>query len=327
MGYFLFSFFFLSPPLSFASSRQQIIDNALTETESNHRPENHPEFYRDAPPKKNIPVPPEISEKRKIAIENALYIAAGYDLNHIHYSEWEKDNENFKLDEDFGYQNGFYVNLGYKSPRYSEMFYGRPFLEGYFRKYGATIQYKGATFDPDTGEDTGPFNFKQKSDITLVGLKIGAYLDLSEKGEFFMYVDGGKRIWNRGENEIIDRVFTFKEKYEWWYYGIGLGVNYKVLPKLSLGVDWTGWLTSQAKMKAYDEGETFRLRRVWGTQIKLPIKYYLLEKLSLDVTPYYTYWRINQSDPIPIQGSNLVKVEPDSNTNELGVLFGFTYAL
>ena len=97
-----------------------------------------------------------------------------------------------------------------------------------------------------------------------------------------------------------------------------------LFPKFSIGIDWTGWLTSSPEMIAYLDGNTtFNLKQVWGTEFKIPLKYYITNYLSCDVTPYYTYWRINDSDVVTISGTPLY--EPESKTNELGVMTGLTY--
>lgn len=336
VGFLLFSFLLLAPSLSFASPRQQIIDNALTEVESSYASANTPSqnpysaktSYPDVPPKETTlgPLgptqPSNVSDEKKQAIDKALnlYASLGYDFNHIHYSEWQGQD---KLDEDFRNQNGFYLALGYKSPTYNETIRGRPFLEGYFRKDRGLIKYKGAAFD--SFGDTRPFNTEQRSVVTRYGAKLGSYMDFTKDGEIFGYVDVGRRVWDRGENGIEDGVTVYKEKYEWIYYGLGVGINYKFFQKLSIGIDWTGWLTSSPKMRSYlDEGGTFRLRHVWGTEVKIPIKYYLFKSLTFDFTPYYTFWRINHSGVVEISGMPLY--EPDSNTNELGILTGITYS-
>jgi len=335
----IFFFLFSSTPLSFASSKQQIIDNALTEAESSHASENastqnpysaktpHPDVTQEKNAKgpSESPAYSNVSNGRKEAIDKALnlYVALGYDFNHIHYSEWQDED---KLDEDFGNQNGFYLALGYKSPNYNDMLRGKPFLEGYFRKDRGLIKYKGAAFHSDSDGNiiTVPFNTKQRSVITHYGAKLGSYMDFTKNGEIFGYVDVGRRIWERGENGIEDGVTVYKEKYEWIYYGLGVGINYKFFQKLSVGIDGTAWLTAASRMRSYlAEGATFRLRDVWGTEVEIPIKYYLLKNLTLDITPCYTFWRINHSSVLEISGTPLY--EPDSNTNELGILTGLTY--
>ena len=330
--------FFLFPPFSFAS-RQEIISNTLAQVEEVRSQQN--EVYEDSSSRiSSIPrvIPRETkktvqdsldtfnklssaSETKKKALEYALYLSAGSDINLIHYSEW---SGGVKKDEDFGRHNGFYFNIGYKSNRYSETFMGKPFIEGYYRSYDDVIKYKGGWFDAYGNE--GPFNCNQKSEIRRWGLKVGSSRDILDAGEIFGYFDFGERVWNRGENELIDFVNMYKEKYYWSYYGLGVGINYKVLPKLSLGFEWTGWLTIKPKMHAYDFGGLdFKLGQVWGYEVKMPIKYFLLKNLSIDVTPYYTYWHINKSDVVVPPDYPIPLIEPDSNTHEEGLLGGLTY--
>lgn len=321
----------LSASVSFADSRQEIIDNTLTQTETGRSSSNitpqyaysdkilRPDIPLRQAPKTNIGSSGMSSEKRK-AVEAALYLAAGYDVNHIHYSEWSGSD---KLDEDFGNQDGFYINLGYRSPRYSETFQSKPFVEGYYRQYGDLIQYKGAA---SNGVITIPYNVKQKSAIRRFGLKVGGYRNISKNGEWFGYLDIGKRIWIRGENEVIDGVLNYKEIYHWIYGGLGLGLNYYVHPKLSIGLEWEGWIAGSPKMYAeLYEGGTFKLKNVSGIDLKMPIKYHLLENFSFDLTPYFSYFTIGHSNTVILSGDPYY--EPDSKTHEEGILLGFTYTL
>ena len=64
---------------------------------------------------------------------------------------------------------------------------------------------------------------------------------------------------------------------------------------------------------------------VRGYEVKMPIKYFLLKNLSIDVTPYYTYWHINKSDVVVPPDYPIPLIEPDSNTHEEGLLGGLTY--
>jgi hypothetical protein len=82
--------------------------------------------------------------------------------------------------------------------------------------------------------------------------------------------------------------------------------------------------TIDPKMRAdLYEGATFKLGRTFGAEIQLPIKYRLLDHLSLSLTPYFTYWQITESDPETISGSSYV--EPDSTTYIKGVRAGLTF--
>lgn len=74
----------------------------------------------------------------------------------------------------------------------------------------------------------------------------------------------------------------------------------------------------------FDEGGTFDLGCVFGAEVKLPVKYYFLKNLSFDVTPYFTYWEINESTPTLIAGD--YGYEPYSTTHIEGLLVGLTYS-
>jgi hypothetical protein len=73
------------------------------------------------------------------------------------------------------------------------------------------------------------------------------------------------------------------------------------------------------------EGGTFKLKDVSGMDLKVPIKYYLLKDLSLDLTPYFSYFNIGASNTVILSGDPYY--EPDSKTHEEGILLGLTYTL
>lgn len=334
---------FLLPTISFAYSRQEIVDQSLTKAEmdlaisSKDTAKNSYNKEKTAAsevassdeitvvrvpvsdePRTNVE-PASASGEREEAVENAFYIAAGYDGGNIHYSEWSDQN---KLDEDYGNQYGYYVSAGYKSANYYEMLLGEPFIESYFRYSEHSIKYKGAA---SNGFTSWPFNTKQKSRIQRFGIKMGAARDFSDKGKLFGYLDAGKRIWQRGENGVVDNVLVYAEKYEWTYLGFGLGVNYRLLPKLSIGIDGEWMFATSSKMRAdLYEGGTFNIKHVSGTEAKIPIKYCIAKNISFDLTPYFTCWHIGHSDTITLAGIPGY-YEPDSETHEEGLLTGLTY--
>ena len=270
------------------------------------------------------PVYPAKKEiNREQAINNAFYIAAAYNINHMHYSEWADGN---KFDEDFGTQRGYDVAVGYRSPNYYEWARSKPFVEVYFRRFGNIIRYKGAL--QDGYGDTIPYNTLQRSIVQQYGLKLGGTADcFSDKGTALAYLDLGERIWHRGED---DSIYNYGEKYYWTYIGIGAGLSYRIIPKLSIGGEGEIMFAPGGlrKMHADSAGglpdTTFSLGLVWGVELKAPIKYYLLKNLSLDVTPYFTYWKINKSNVVAVDGGYLQ--EPESNTHLEGLLAGFTYS-
>ncbi len=243
-----------------------------------------------------------------------FYISGGYDATHMHYTEFSGSTA---IDEDYGNLRGFYGSLGYKSGRYLSWLWSRPFVEGYFRRYDALITYDGGTSAGDA------FSCEQKAEVQRFGLKFGGYHSFSEKLEGLFYIDIGKRIWYRGENEVIDGVLCYAEKYWWVYMGLGGGLNYRLFSKLTCGAELEGMFALHSEMRAdLYEGGTFVLGGVSGWEVKLPIKYYFLHNLSLDLTPYFTWWNITKSDPVRISGAYYY--EPDSYTYIQGLLLGLT---
>ncbi|MCM8797287.1 MAG: hypothetical protein NC923_05370 [Candidatus Omnitrophica bacterium] len=323
----IFCLFLISPILAFAYSRQEAINRTLAKMETSSSSRQTSYFAAsDINSKKklsysfNNDIPKNKSDQREEAIKAAFYIAAAIDSNRIHYSEWEGKR---KRNEDFGTHRGYSLAIGYKSPNYYEWVNGYPFIECYFRRFGNIIRYKGALIGG------GPFDTYERSVVKQYGVKIGATRDFLDKGSILGYLDIGRRIWYRDEDGRWDNIILYGEKYSWVYLGLGAGINYELLPRLLLGfeAEWLTTLPRTRKMHANNFGYgdvTFKLGYVWGGEVKLPVKYYILKNLSLDVTPYFTYWKIKRSDYVELGGSYWH--EPDSKTHFNGVLAGFTCA-
>ncbi len=246
----------------------------------------------------------------KDMLKAGLYISAGFDMNLIHYSEW---SGGVKLDEDYGSHTGSYWVVGYRSPNYyncDDWILGKPYIEGYYTQYANFIHYKGALIGG------GPYNANQRSEVKEFGVKLGGYGDFSTKGEIYSYIDIGKRVWNRGEDDAPD----YHEKYYWVYTGLGIGINYNFFPRLTAGFEAEYLFTYRPKMHADNIDTTFTLGHVWGTNLRMPIKYYVLKNLSLDLTPYFTYWQIHASNVLDGW------YEPQSKTHLEGLLLGLTYS-
>lgn len=308
-----------------ASLRDQLMESTLSTLEAKEKQyykawSEAVEKYRWAKKELDTDLIGSTAEEEKFFEQEgkgSFYVSAGHDANHMHYKEYSgKDT----LDEDYGKLRGFYVNLGYKGGHYlTWLMESKPFIEGYFRRYDALVTYDGAS-------DLGPLAFKKKAEIHRFGLKLGGYHSFSSKKEGLFYIDIGNRTWYRGENEIIQGVLTYAERYRWVYLGLGLGLNYKLSPKLTCGIEAEGMGALDSKMRAdLYEGGTFKLKGVAGWEFKLPIKYYLLKNVSLDLTPYSTWWNITESDPVLISGTSYY--EPNSHTHIEGLLVGITCRL
>ena len=251
--------------------------------------------------------------------KSRFYISGGYLQNDMSYREITKRTGNV-LDEDTGSLKGFYAALGFKSGDYIDLLQGSPFIEGYFQRYDALITYKGAA----GGE---PLTFyDEHAEIQRFGAKFGAYREISKKAAAFGYLDIGRRIWYRGQNRIIDGALDYAEKYWWTYFGLGGGFSFEIFPRFWPGVEaevmYAPSKFSHMHADLYEGGQ-FDLGMVLGADIKLPIKYYILKNLSIDITPYLTYWEINKSSTTEIDGDSYY--EPYSRTRIYGLLAGLTY--
>ncbi|MGD0336055.1 MAG: hypothetical protein ABSB18_03020 [Candidatus Omnitrophota bacterium] len=344
----LASLLFFLPAIALADSRDLIVSMTLTRLESQRavvpsqmQPSYNPalrdvkmnQALAQRAPEKEIPPPAKTKPKEKAMRppptdtgiqRTGFYVSGGYNLSHLHYKEFDTDGSGDILDRDYGTLHGYYVNAGYRSPDYYEWALGRPFVELYYRRAADMITYDGQT------QSGIPVKFDEElARIHRYGIKLGASQDLNGKhGELFGYLDAGRRIWVRGQNKIITTDIGDKqdsqEIYHWIYFGGGAGVNYEFIPKLSTGIDVELMYAYSPKMKETLDGFKFKLHNVWGVEVKLPIKYYILQNISLDFTPYFTFWWIKMSDIIPI-GGGLGVVEPTSHTYMNGLLAGLTW--
>jgi hypothetical protein len=254
--------------------------------------------------------------------EGKFYLSLNWYRYHLGYKEFD-DSENV-LDEDFGWMKGWYIKFGYRSYKSLGEFWGSPFLEAYFRRFDNQITYKGRASNGVTID----IEIDQKSKIYRFGAKFGTYKNLSGNLILYGYGDIGKRVWFRGENQVLNisgtLVQDYKEKYWWVYFGGGAGIEYQG-EDICLGLDFElmGAPEGLRKMHAQlGSGGTFNLGSVWGYELELPIKYYIVENLSLDLTPYYIYWNIDESDTQIIDGT--AYYEPHSRSKIYGYLVGFT---
>jgi len=324
----LFLLFF--PSIVFAypinpTQRQNVIKETLERFESN--PQN--KFTV----KENNPIYPgsltaDYSSRRKKEIkkvldflEGKIYLSLNWYRYHLGYKEFLDLDV---LDEEFGWIKGYYVKLGYRSDKNLGELWEKPFFEIYFRNFDDCITYKGRAGSYD-------IQFSTKAEIQRFGGKFGGYRNLKEDLGLYGYLDIGRRVWFRGENAYLTfsgipgTVVAYKEKYRWLYFGGGAGIEYLGIQNASLGIDFELMGTpfkKYRKMYAYSidslTAKDFTLGSVWGLELNIPIKYYLLKNLSLDFTPFYIFWSIDESDVI--EGY----IEPESKSKIYGISCGFT---
>ncbi len=251
-----------------------------------------------------------------------FYISGGFDGNHFYYKELldKHGGAANELDKDYGYLKGFYAAAGYRSNCYIEkLINGKPFIEGYIHHYTNLITYDG-------GSSLGPLKFNdENAKITRLGVKVGVYNEFSPKGEISFCFDMGRRAWDRGQNRIIQGVIDYAEKYTWTYFGVGAGVNYKLTPKFTAGIEAEGMAapSAWARMRSDYDDYTYELGTVYGAELKLPLKYYLSKYISIDATPYLEYWDIEKSNEHWISSTEYM-YEPHSQTTILGILAGIS---
>ncbi|MGC8791622.1 MAG: hypothetical protein ACP5PO_08980, partial [Desulfurella sp.] len=69
----------------------------------------------------------------------------------------------------------------------------------------------------------------------------------------------------------------------------------------------------------YSEGTKFKMGNALNLEIAVPISYNLNEHFSIQTKPFYSYWKFQHSDWV--NGA----MEPDSQTNSLGLQLGISY--
>jgi hypothetical protein len=240
-------------------------------------------------------------------MEKAFYVSVAYDYNRLHFSEWNGDE---KWVDNYGNQDGVRYTVGYRSPR-AFKFIGHPFIEGYYRELDNTIKFRGVN---GAGN---PLDLDQRSKLKQFGMKFGSWGKISEKSEVYGYLDIGRRLWNKGEDNDLD----YLEQFSWYYTGLGAGINHRFFTKLSTGIEAEVMFGWQARDRIDYFDFTYHLSDVYGFELKLPLKYYLLKSLSFDFTPYLTFWNVGSS-------SNDIgdSQKYDGYTHQEGLLLGLTYS-
>ncbi|MDD5069262.1 MAG: hypothetical protein PHV17_00890 [Candidatus Omnitrophica bacterium] len=348
----LFFGLFGSNVFSFDRYRQERIDNALTKVElsrfvekiddawpfpesdlTDKKPSKtkkgkliHPFQYEGGQDKKTV------SRLVNEITEGSWSISGGWNFNQMKYSEYSASDSDNVIDEDYGTLNSYYFGAKYKGKNDIHEFLGKPFAELYFRRYEDKILYDGGT-------SFGPFAHKTNAEVYRYGVKLGAIKDFpTMPGNFFGYFDVGHRHWNRGENELFydsrHGIYAIKyaEQYMWTYFGFGGGLNYEPFRNFSSGLEFEMMFSGGSFTKMHSDSwgprgfvneATYDLGDVWGLEIQLPLKYYILDgKMSFDLTPYFTYWDVERSKPLEM-GVDFW-YEPDSITHVEGILMGIS---
>ena len=265
-----------------------------------------------------------VSKNSKLDIKQHLYFSGSWDLYYFHYGEIVNGAT---VDKDTGSVNGVYTKLDYLSDNYAEYFLGYPFMEAYFKYSDGKSKYDGQT------QSGAPFSFKENLEIERFGLKIGTRKYISDKRFVYGYFDVGKRVWIRGYNEIVRGVLSYREKYRWLYFGLGLGARREIGNRIVAGIEGEFMYAPRSFRKMYAElldGNTYTLGSVWGVELTLPLHYVITKRFTFDVTPYYTFWHIGKSNTEIVTWQGIpagYAFEPESKTYVCGVLFGLTIAL
>ncbi len=321
-------------------TREQVINDMLTSTVNAGGP-NTPRRQRYAATTTSVEREFTLAEKKTVPAErttkrSGFFLSGGYNFYHMDYKEYSlyerSGGARRVIDQDYGNLHGLYISFGLKSDFYIDTLKGKPFVEAYYQDYRtSSATYDGGYSNGITDRPLVTGDNRER--IRFYGLKLGAENYVTEKIETFYYFDIGRRTWDRGQNRIIkagsDLVADYHEKYWWTYFGVGGGFNYDLTQKLRVGVNAEFMLAPDRFTWMYaDNNElTYDLGTVWGTEIELPVKYQLSRHISLDVTPYFNYWKIEKSDLVFVGNDGMYDwytYEPDSKLYATGVRAGLT---
>jgi hypothetical protein len=222
---------------------------------------------------------------------------------HINYQEAIDDRED-------GWVTGF--RLAYKNQNPNNHSYWRVFYES----TNHSDHYDGA-YQDGTPVQTTTDNTKKTGEIIFAN-------PIGDSTNTFAYIGVGNYRWDRN----ITGSGGYLEKYSWNYIPIGYRNEYKINNSWQGAVDLAVRFPFNSKMTAYTDPDlTFTLGAKPGFKAEFPLTHPLSKQWTLQITPWYEYWGIKQSNSIPIiyQGQPGYAYEPDSHTNQYGFDLGLTY--
>jgi hypothetical protein len=245
-----------------------------------------------------------------------ITLSAGYAGEHFHYGESIGDQEH-------GWLNGFYVGTNYKSQS-NVLGLGNLDLGLKYTYLGGSINYDGSQINLITNQTT-PWSTDTSESISNIQFKGGFDQALSNNISVGEYLSLGYRYWNRH----IEGVGGYTEDYNNGYIGLGAKAAYMWNDKLSTGIDaeinWSPAWSSINYMSSpygdYDMGSAYNLK------VEVPVSYNVTQQLSVNLTPYYSYWHFNSSSAqnTVIDGIPVTSYEPSSETNSAGLNVGVSY--
>lgn len=229
-----------------------------------------------------------------------------------------------KKSTESGRLKGGYAFYEYSAPShvYGKLFFG----------YSADdITYDGSTQGgtPLTFSDSRQRIFKFEANM-------GYSIPLGEKTAVIPFLGYGYHYWERGQSRITPTFIEYEENYHWHYIPLGLKLEHALTDRLKLGFTAQMNCMFDGKMEALtsrvgltgNDG-TFELGNRVGFYLELPVRIDLTKWLFINVSPWYQYIRIGESNRLNLVLGNMVigyAYEPSSRTHWYGVNLGLGFS-
>jgi hypothetical protein len=216
---------------------------------------------------------------------------------------------------------GFYE---YSAPSHA---YGKLFL-GYS---DSDVTYDGST------QGGTPLTFSDsRQKIFKFEVNVGYSIPLGKNTSIIPFLGYGYHYWERGQGRITPAFIEYEEDYHWNYIPLGFKIEHALADRLKLGftAQMNCMYNGKMKVRTSEVGltgndGTFELGNRVGFYLELPLRFDLTKWLFINVTPWYQYIRIGESDRLDLVLGNQVvgyAYEPSSRTNWYGINLGVGFS-
>ncbi|MEK7206939.1 MAG: hypothetical protein AAB134_03555 [Pseudomonadota bacterium] len=253
---------------------------------------------------------PSFALSADVSPETEMSVSVGVSFLDFRYAEYDVDGG--LLD----YENGFLPGLTLEATRTENDW----FVTGKLDYHAGDVLYDGQT-------QTGVAVVTRSDAIILdVFFKFGRHFYVEGRPSYSLYGGVGHHYWHRAIRSI-GAVSGLTEIYRWDYAALGLN---HVLDEGDHHT-WKIDLRIQRTLSPSMEFNTvqFPLAERNGTRIAFPWSRPLQKKQRLNIEPYYERWELGRSPnrEVILGGKTVSAFEPDSVTNNRGVIVSFTGAL
>lgn len=238
------------------------------------------------------------------------------------YFDYKEDLALPSKSTESGWLPGVYLSLDHKvkSATYTRL---------YASYSSGDITYDGAT---QTGTPIKYSDSNQK--FIRLEWDLGYNFPARDDFSVIPYTGVGFSYWQRGQPRVTSTYTSYEEDYYWGYLPLGLKFDYRINNKWSIGSTLAVHFMFGGKMKArwsqvttIDDAE-YDLGNKPAYYADIPITYKFAEHWAVELTPWYMYSQIGQSNTVTLtSGSSVVgtSYEPASDTHQYGVNLGINY--